>query len=121
VQQDEAELVLEGVAVLDAGEVAASTAPVGDRARDARDHLLDGALARRRAELAAEVLLRDDVRRVLRPGDRELDVGLLERDAVAVADARVAHLPLDGVERVHPLLREQAPHGQRLAGLGVCQ
>ena len=28
----------------------------------------------------------------------ELDVGLLEGDAVAVADARVAQLPLDGVE-----------------------
>ena len=30
----------------------------------------------------------------------ELDVALLERDAVAVADARVAQLPLDGVERM---------------------
>ena len=32
---------------------------------------------------------------------RELDVLLLERDAVAVADARVAQLPVDGVEGMH--------------------
>src|SRR3954454_17607254 len=100
VEQDEAQLGLEGVAVLDRGEVAALTTPVGDRARDAGDHLLDRALARRRLELPAEVLLGDDVRRVLRPRLRELDVLLLERDLVAVADPRVADLPLDLLERM---------------------
>ena len=98
------ELVVEGPRVLFAGEVAARAAPAGDRAGDAADHLLDGVLALGRAELPAEVLLGDDVGRVLRPALGELDVLLLERDAVAVADARVAQLPLDGVERMQ--LRE---------------
>jgi hypothetical protein len=62
VEKDVAELGLEGVAVLRRGEVAARPPPIGDRARDAADHLLDRALARRRVELAAEVLLADDVR-----------------------------------------------------------
>ena len=47
VQQDVRQLGLERVAVLDRREVAALAAPVGDRAGDARDHLLDRALARR--------------------------------------------------------------------------
>ncbi len=58
VEQDVRQLGLEGVAVLARGEVAARAAPVGDRARDAADHLLDRALTRGRVELAAEVLLR---------------------------------------------------------------
>ena len=99
-QQDVGQLGLEGVAVLVGREVAARAAPVGDRAGDAADHLLDRALAVGRGELAAEVLLGDDVGRVLRPARRELDVALLERDVVAVADPGVAELPLDGVERV---------------------
>jgi hypothetical protein len=74
------QLVLERVAVLVGREVAALATPAGDRAGDAADHLLDRALALGRAELAAEVLLRDDVGRVLRPALRELDVALLERD-----------------------------------------
>src|SRR3712207_2124445 len=81
VQEDVGQLRLEGVAVLHGREVAALAAPVGDGARDAGDHLLDRALARRRAELAAEVLLGHDVGRVLRPGRGELDALLLERDA----------------------------------------
>jgi hypothetical protein len=67
VQEDVRQLGLEGVAVLDGGEVATLATPVGDRAGDAADHLLDRVLARGRAELAAEVLLGDDVGRVLRP------------------------------------------------------
>ena len=114
VQQDVGELRLEGVAVLGGGEVAALAAPVGDRAGDAADHLLDRALARGRVELAAEVLLGDDVGRVLRPAARELDVALLEGDLVAVADARVADLPLDGVEGVRLRRREVAMDSQRL-------
>jgi len=114
VEKDVGQLGLERVAVFDRGEVAALAAPVGDRARDARDHLLDRALAGGRVELAAEVLLGDDVGRVLRPGRGELDVLLLEDGA----DARVAQLPLDGLERVHAGLGEQTPHAERLAGAG---
>ena len=94
--------MLEGLGVLVGGEVAPLAPPAGDRAGDAADHLLDRALARRVADLPAEVLLGDDVRGVLRPALGELDVLLLEGDAVAVADARVAQLPLDGVERMRP-------------------
>ena len=72
-----------------------------------------------RAELAAEVLLGDDVGRVLRPARGELDVALLEGDAVAVADARVAQLPLDGVERVRVGRGEEALDSERRAGGGV--
>ena len=78
VEQDVRQLGLERVAVLDGREVAALAAPVGDRPGHAGDHLLDRALARRRVQLPAEVLLGDDVRRVLRPRRRELDVLLLE-------------------------------------------
>ena len=95
---------LEGVGVLGRGEVAALAAPAGDRAGDAADHLLDGALALVRAELAAEVLLGDDVGGVLRPGERELDAALLERRVLRVADHGIADLPLDGVERMHARL-----------------
>ena len=44
---------------------------------------------------------------------------LLERDAIAVADPRVAHLPLDLVEGVDARLREQTPHGQGLTARAV--
>ena len=82
------------------GEVAALAAPAGDRAGDAADHLLDGRLALVRADPPAEVLLRDDVGRVLGPALRELDAALLERGVLGVADHRVADLPLDLVEGV---------------------
>ena len=120
VEQDVGQLGLEAVAVLDRGEVAALTTPVGDRAGHARDHLLDRALARGRVQLAAEVLLGDDVRGVLRPRLRELDVLLLERDLVAVADARVARLPLDLLEGVDAGLREQPLDTQRLTHARRC-
>ena len=118
-QQDVGQLGLERVAVLDGREVPARAAPVGDRARHTTDHLLDGVLAQRRVELAAEVLLGDDVRRVLRPRLRKLDAALLEGDAVAVGDAGIAQFPLDGVERLDAGLREEPGNGQRLACLDV--
>ena len=62
-------------------------------------------------ELPAEVLLGDDVGRVLRPRLRELDVLLPER-----ADGGGAQLPLHRVERMHARPREQAPHAQGLGG-----
>ena len=91
------------------GEVPALDAPAGDRVGDARDHLLDAALALGRGHAAAEVLLRDDVRRGLRPELRELDVALLERGTALAGDQRVARLPLDLVERVAARNREVAP------------
>ena len=65
--------------VLVGREVAARGAPAGDRAGDAADHLLDRVLARGVADLPAEVLLGDDVRRVLRPALGELDVASARR------------------------------------------
>src|SRR5207253_9960366 len=82
-------------------EVAALAPPAGDRAGDAADHLFDRALALRAAHLPAEVLLGDDVGRVLGPRHRELDPALLEGRAGRVADHGVAELPLDLVERMH--------------------
>ena len=121
-QQDVGELVLEHLGLLGVGEVAALAAPAGDGAGDAADHLLDRALARRVADLPAEVLLGDDVGRILRPVRGELDVLLLERHAIAVADARVAQLPVDGVERMQAGRGEEARDFERAGGrrlLGV--
>ena len=120
VEQDVGQLGLEGVGVLVGGEVAALAAPAGDRPGDPGDHLLHRALALRRAELAAEVLLGDDVGRVLGPALRELDLALLERGAFGIADDGVAELPLDLVEGVDAGGREAALDRQsRLAGLCV--
>ena len=93
-------------------EVAALAPPAGDRAGDAADHLLDGVLALGRAHLAAEVLLGDDVGRVLRPGLRELDAALLEGGLRGIADQRVAQLPLELVEGVYAGARETPFDGQ---------
>ena len=93
---------LEGVGVLVGGEVAALAPPVGDRAGDAADHLFDRGLALVAAELPAEVLLGDDVGRVLRPALGELDPALLEGRALGIADHRIADLPLDLVEGMRP-------------------
>ena len=105
-KKDVGQLVLKRLSVLAAGEVTALNPPAGDRPRHAREHLLDRALTLGRTHLPAEVLLGDDVGRVLRPRLRELDVGLLERDLAAVADARVAQLPLDRREGILPSLGE---------------
>ena len=112
VQQDVGQLVLEGVGVDVAREVAALTAPRRDRPGDAADHLLHRVLALRRSELSTEVLLRDDVGRVLRPALRELDVALVERGVVGIADQSVAKLPLDLVEGADVGAREAALDAQ---------
>ena len=117
VQQDVGQLGLEGVGVGVGREVAALPSPLGDRAGDAADHLPHGVLARRGSRLPAEVLLGDDVGRVLRPRLGELDVSLLERDLVAVADPRVPQLPLDGIERMLSDRREIAADRETVAGL----
>ena len=120
VEQDVGQLGLEGVGVLVGCEVAALAPPAGDRPGDPGDHLLHRALALRRAELAAEVLLGDDVGRVLGPALRELDLALLERGVLRIADHGVADLPLDLVEGVDAGAREAALHRQsHLASLCV--
>ena len=106
------QLVLERLGLLVVREVAAVAAPGADRVDDAADHLLHAALALGRAQPAAEVLLRDDVRRGLRPELRELDVLLLEGRPVLAGDEGVADLPLDLVERVAAGDREVPAHAQ---------
>ena len=100
VDEDRLQLRLERLGLVVVGEVAALAAPAADRVDDPADHLLHGALALRRRQAAAEVLLGDDVGRRLRPELRELDVALLERRAVLARDQRVARLPFDLVERI---------------------
>src|SRR5262249_45798937 len=81
--------------------------------------LVDGVLAVGRAQLAAEVLLGDDVGRVLRPALGELDTALLEGGAtlsVGIADDRVAGFPLELVVGVDPLGGEAALDGEALFG-----
>ena len=95
------ELVAERVGVGVAPEVAAFAAPAGDCVDHAAYELPHAALALGRSEQAAEVLLDDDVGRLLRPRLRELAAVLLEqRLAGGAGDARAALLPLDLVERV---------------------
>src|SRR5207302_7045502 len=108
VDEDRLQLGLEGVGLLVGCEVAARAAPPADRVDDAADHLLDAELALRRRHAAAEVLLRHDVRRRLRPELRELDALLLEDGFVLAGDKGVARLPLDLLEGIAPRDREQA-------------
>ena len=114
VDEDRLQLGLEGVGLVVGREVAALAAPAADRVDDAADHLLDAGLALRRAQLSAEVLLRDDVRGRLRPELRELDRLLVERGLFLARDERVADLPLDLVERIAAGNREEPPHSEGL-------
>ena len=88
------QLAVEAFAVGGAGEVAVFEAPIGDRAGDAVDELLDAVLALGRADFAVEVLAADDVRRELAPERRHFAVGLLEDQfAVLALDLRRCELP----------------------------
>jgi hypothetical protein len=104
------QLVREVAQVLGGREVALLLGPGADRVRDAPDQLADARLALRRAQLAAEVLRGDDVRRRLAPGRRDLDAVLLEhRPALLVVDDRGPRLPRHLVVRMSPLFREISP------------
>src|SRR6185436_18780238 len=112
------ELRLEGLGLARIGEVALLVAPPADLLDDPVEQLADAGLAPRRAQLAAEVLRRDDVGRKLRPGLRDLDVVLLEDLLAALAlDPRGAPLPGHLVVGVDPRTGEVTP--QREAGAGV--
>src|SRR5207248_7521822 len=99
------QLVVERTRLGRVDEVAVLRAPPRDGVGHPVDDLLERVLPLGRSELTAEVLLGDDVRGVLRPRHRELDVELLEGDgAVAeVRDARVAPLPGHLVVGVGPV------------------
>ena len=112
VDEDRLQLGLEGLGLLLGREVAALAAPAAGRVDDPADHLPHGALALGRGHAAAEVLLRDDVRRGLRPELGELDALLVERRLVLAGDERVAELPLDLVERVAAGDREVPADGE---------
>src|SRR2546423_2553244 len=115
-EKDVGQLGLEDLGVLFRREVAPVASPAGDRPGHPGDHPLHRALALGAALLAAEVLLGDDVRRVLGPRLRELDFTLLECGARGIADDGVAELPFDLVEGVYAPGREAALDGQsRLA------
>src|SRR5437899_3332001 len=69
-----------------------------------------------RLQRATEILLRDDVRGVLRPALGELHVPLLERvpALLEVRDDGVARLPFDLVERMNAFLGEVPLEGDPL-------
>src|SRR5205807_1407740 len=109
------------------GEVAALAAPSAQRLDHPVDQLADARLPVRRALLAAEVLLGDDVDRQLRPGARDLDVALLEDDLALLADDRRGPpLPLDqvvGARRGEVATEAEPPtRGPRggVAATGLC-
>src|SRR5207237_9976346 len=91
-------------------ELTTFTAPRPDCRNNPADHLANALLALGRGHAAAEVLLRDDVRRGLRPELGELDGLLLEDGAFLAGDQGVARLPLDLLERVAAGDREEAAH-----------
>src|SRR3990170_3471505 len=109
VHEEVAELLREDLGVLVVREVAVLPTPPRDRVDDPTDELADAGLSLRRSEGPAEVLLRDDVRGVLRPRLGELDVALLEGvpSRLVVRDDRVTTLPIDLIERMHAVLREE--------------
>ena len=101
VDQEVGQLRLERGEVLVRGEVAVGLRPGRDGVDDAVDELPDAVLPLGRADVAAEVLADDDVRRELAPGGRDLDVLLLEDGLAGLAgDAGGAVLPGDLVVRV---------------------
>src|SRR5680860_895284 len=81
---------------------------------DPADHLFDRALALLAPHLPAEVLLGDDVGRVLAPALGELDPALLEGRRGRIADHGIARLPLDLVEGMRPWRGEAAFDRQAL-------
>jgi len=118
IDEDRLQLGLEGLGLLVVDEVAALPAPGDRRVDDAADHLPHARLALRRREPAAEVLLRDDVGRGLRPELRELDAALLERRPVLARNRGVADLPFDLVERVAARDGEEPAHAEASALVG---
>ncbi len=113
VDEDRLQLGLERFGLPVAREVAARAAPAADRVDDAADHVLHARLALGRAHPAAEVLLRDDVRRRLRPELRELDALLIEDRGVFPGNEGIAELPLHLLERVAARNREVALDADR--------
>ena len=95
------QLAIEALAILRRGEVAVFEAPIGDRAGDAVDQLLNTVFALGRADFAVEVFAADDVRRQLAPERRDFAVGLLEDQfAVLAFDLGAADFPIDGGEQI---------------------
>src|SRR5262245_38659179 len=116
-QQQPGQLVLEGLGVLVAREVAVLLAGPGVRLHDPVDQLPQARLAGVGAERAAEVFARDDGRRVGAPEVGELDAPLLEdglpRLPVGLDD--VPTLPAHLVVRMHAGRREDPFDLQPLA------
>src|SRR4029079_3899886 len=102
------QVVAERLKVVLRREVLLLARPARNRVHHAADQLLDRTLAPGRADLSTEVLGDDDVGGLLRPLTRELDVPLLEDQLTAlVGDDRGPKLPLNLVERIHPVLRKE--------------
>ena len=121
------EVAVEVLAVLLRLEVAVGDAPIGDRAGDAVNELLDGVLPLGGVDLAVEVLAHHHIGGQLAPGRRNLTGRLLEEDlAVFTLDRRRPQLPFRGVEWAFSLngaegglqLDRYSPRG--LAPSGAC-
>ena len=98
VHEQVGEIVAERLAVVGGGEIAAVLAPPGDGVGDAGDELAHAVLALLGARVPAEVLVGDDVGRLLGPALRDLDAFLPENGlAVRVLDRGGAGLPFDVV------------------------
>ena len=98
VHQQVGEVVVERLAVVGGGEVAAVLAPPGDGLGDSGDKLLDAVLALVGARVPAEVLVGHDVGRLLGPVLRDIDAFLAEDGlAVRVLDRGRAGFPFDVV------------------------
>ena len=102
------EVAVEVLAVLLRLEVAVGDPPIGNRAGDAVDELLDGVFPLGGVDLAVEVLAHHHVGGQLAPGCRNLAGRLLKKHLTVFAlDSRRPQLPLRGVERAFCLNRAE--------------
>ena len=106
------QLIVEPLAILDGGEVAIGSPPVGNRPRHAVDELANRVLALplqgtavAAGHVAVEVLAGDHVGGELAPAAGNLAIRLLEdRPPTLVLDFRGPEVPLDAVKRADPLV-----------------
>ena len=96
------QVAVEVFAVLGRLEIAVGDSPVGNRAGDAENDLLDARLALGSSRLAVEILADDDVGGQALQVFGDFAVGLLEEDVAAfILDVRGPLVPFDRLEGVN--------------------
>ena len=114
------QLIAENFRIFGGGEIALGLAPIGNRARDAPDELLDAVLAFAGAIFAIKIFGNDHFGRQNGPILRHLDVLLFEdRLPGFVGDFRGPLVPLDFIERADIRPAKNAGDGQAVRATGT--